>query len=132
MQTRRSANRRGLRRAPVRRPPSTLLILAFVVAASALLALGGPLPPAWAWLIAANIVTLAIVGYDKAVAGGARTRVPERALLALSFIGGSPAAILGMLVFRHKTSKASFLKQFVGVLALQALAMLVALAVTRV
>ncbi|BDU17740.1 DUF1294 domain-containing protein [Lysobacter auxotrophicus] len=60
-----------------------------------------------AWL-ALNAVTVLVYGYDKAIAGGTRRRVPERVLLALALLGGSPGALLSMGLFRHKTAKASF------------------------
>ena len=34
--------------------------------------------------------------------------MPEAVLLALTLFGGTIGAILGMLVFRHKTAKRSF------------------------
>ncbi|MBR6399201.1 MAG: DUF1294 domain-containing protein, partial [Lachnospiraceae bacterium] len=36
-------------------------------------------------------------------------RVPERVLLALAVFGGSPGALMGMLVFHHKTRKSKFM-----------------------
>ncbi|MBR1724349.1 MAG: DUF1294 domain-containing protein [Ruminococcus sp.] len=35
-------------------------------------------------------------------------RVPEKTLLTLSFFGGSLGAMLGMLIFRHKSRKNRF------------------------
>ncbi len=107
--------------APVTR--TLILVFGLVIVLASLLALGGPnhpLWPLWAWLIAINAVTLGMYGYDKVIAGTARTRIPERVLLGLALAGGTPAAIVGMLLFRHKTSKASFQGQFVVVLLVQA------------
>lgn len=61
-----------------------------------------------AWLFGITLVTFLTYGFDKAVAGSGRTRVPEKVLLALSFAGGSLGAFLGRSLFRHKTVKASF------------------------
>ena len=65
--------------------------------------------PAWlAWWLALNLATALLYGYDKAIAGGNRRRIPERTLLAFALVGGSPGALLAMRVFRHKTAKPSF------------------------
>lgn len=130
MQVRQKRIRQDTPQARIRRPPSATLILGAVAGLAFVLAIGGRLPPMLAWLLAINGGTLAVFGYDKIVAGSARTRVPERVLLALACVGGSPAAILAMLAFRHKTSKTTFVKQFVGVVVLQALAVFVSLAAT--
>ena len=61
-----------------------------------------------AWLLAVNLVALLTYGYDKAVAGSANTRVPERVLLILALAGGTVGALAGMWAFRHKTAKKSF------------------------
>lgn len=63
-----------------------------------------------AWLAAINLVTVIVYRYDKAVAGGERTRVPEVILLLLALLGGWPGAFIAMYQFkeRHKTRKFSF------------------------
>lgn len=79
--------------------------------------------PAWsAWLLAFNAVTVLVYGYDKAIAGGRRRRVPERVLLGLALCGGSPGALLAMRLFRHKTAKRSFRNAFVAVVVAQLVA----------
>ena len=57
------------------------------------------------WLILINIVTFVVFGLDKLLAKHPRfrQRVPEKNLLLLAVVGGSVGALLGMLVFRHKT-----------------------------
>lgn len=65
-----------------------------------------------AWFGFTNAVAFLLYGYDKLRAGGAGDRVPERHLLAVAAMGGWPGALLGMLVFRHKTRKLSFLIKF--------------------
>jgi uncharacterized membrane protein YsdA (DUF1294 family) len=55
-----------------------------------------------------NLATFAIFGFDKAAAVAKRPRVPERALLTLAALGGSPAALLARPAFRHKTRKQPF------------------------
>ncbi|HEY0605083.1 MAG TPA: DUF1294 domain-containing protein [Herpetosiphonaceae bacterium] len=71
------------------------------------------------WLIVINVVAFVIYGYDKTIAGRAWTRVPERLLLLLALVGGTVGALLAMLLFRHKTSKASFGLKFLLVILLQ-------------
>lgn len=55
------------------------------------------------WLIAINLVTLAVYGADKRRARRGAWRVPEKTLFLLPLLGGSVGALLGMRVFRHKT-----------------------------
>jgi uncharacterized membrane protein YsdA (DUF1294 family) len=78
-----------------------------------------------AWLLAVNLVTFLTYGYDKSIAGSGRVRVPERVLLLLALAGGSPAALLGMRLFHHKTAKSSFQQKFWLVLLLQAILVII-------
>ena len=55
------------------------------------------------YLAAVNLVTFTVYGVDKAKAGRGAWRVPEKTLFLLPLLGGSVGALLGMLVFRHKT-----------------------------
>jgi len=65
--------------------------------------------PMWLmWWLALNVATVLLYGYDKAIAGGTRRRIPERTLLLFALLGGSPGALFAMGLFRHKTAKASF------------------------
>jgi uncharacterized membrane protein YsdA (DUF1294 family) len=70
------------------------------------------LDPVVSWLIAVNLVTLGTYGYDKAIADTGWTRVPEAVLLALTFLGGTPCALVAMPLFHHKTAKAAFRLKF--------------------
>ncbi len=78
-----------------------------------------PSTPLLAWLIAINLIALLTYGYDKSIAGGSATRVPESVLLGLALAGGSPGAFVAMLLFRHKTSKPPFLIPFALIVLLQ-------------
>ncbi len=60
------------------------------------------------YLCAINVTTLLLYAWDKAIAGNKVTRVPEVVLHGLALFGGSPMAIVGQKVFRHKTRKGSF------------------------
>ncbi|GAA5078133.1 DUF1294 domain-containing protein [Lysobacter panacisoli] len=80
--------------------------------------------PAWlAWWLALNVATALLYGYDKAISGGPRRRIPERTLLAFALLGGSPGALLAMRVFRHKTAKPSFRRAIALIVAAQLIAL---------
>ncbi|HEY9147657.1 MAG TPA: DUF1294 domain-containing protein, partial [Gammaproteobacteria bacterium] len=76
--------------------------------------------PLLAYLAAVNLITIMMYGYDKAVAGTGKVRVPELLLHLLALLGGSPAALLAQRLFRHKTRKAPFQLVFWLTVALQA------------
>ena len=78
-----------------------------------------PWPAAIGLLGGINLATVALYGYDKAVAGGRSLRVPEKVLHLLAFAGGSPAALLSQTLFRHKTVKPSFRRTFWLIVGLQ-------------
>jgi uncharacterized membrane protein YsdA (DUF1294 family) len=65
-----------------------------------------------------NLVAFSIIGIDKRLAIQQKRRVSERNLLLSSAIGGTIGSGLAMLIFRHKTSKMSFLWKFfiIGIL----------------
>lgn len=52
---------------------------------------------------AMSAAALIVYGADKWKARRSKWRIPEKALLLLSFLGGAIGGILGMLLFRHKT-----------------------------
>lgn len=60
------------------------------------------------YLIIINIFEFIMMGLDKLLAIKHKNRIPEITLITLSMIGGSIGAILGMLIFRHKTKKWKF------------------------
>ena len=60
-------------------------------------------------LLTLNVSTFLLYGWDKRQAKNKQWRTSENALLMVAFLGGSLGAVLGMLFFRHKTSKPSFL-----------------------
>ena len=86
--------------------------------------------PWWlGWLLSINIVTLLTYVIDKSAARRDSARVPEKVLLLLAFLGGTPGAILGMQVVRHKTSKVKFQQQFILVVLAQAAVIVIAVVV---
>jgi uncharacterized membrane protein YsdA (DUF1294 family) len=72
------------------------------------------------WLLIVNVVTFAYYGVDKYLASRLYpVRIPEIVLHTLAALGGSPAALLAMWLFRHKTIKTSFRILFWGIVILQ-------------
>ncbi|MEZ0242944.1 MAG: DUF1294 domain-containing protein [Sphingomonas sp.] len=61
-----------------------------------------------AGLIAVNLFTMLRFHQDKKRAVAGARRVPEKDLLGLVLIGGTPAAFLARHIFRHKTRKQPF------------------------
>lgn len=54
-------------------------------------------------LVLVNLVAFALYGIDKKRARRRAWRISEKTLLGIAVIGGSIGAILGMLLFHHKT-----------------------------
>ncbi|WP_395066927.1 DUF1294 domain-containing protein [Flavobacterium sp.] len=69
--------------------------------------------------IVINSVTFIIFGYDKWLAQNKKWRISEKKLLLFSLLGGSIGGIFGILVYRHKVSKKSFLWKFIIIIVLQ-------------
>ena len=55
-----------------------------------------------------NLTAFVMFGLDKRRAKRGRWRIPESRLLFTALIGGAAGALLGMLVFHHKTRKWKF------------------------
>lgn len=60
------------------------------------------------YLIVINIITFALYGIDKKRAIRSAWRISEKTLLGMAFVGGSVGALLGMMVFHHKTKHLKF------------------------
>jgi len=88
-----------------------------LVLALALWRLG--LAPLYAYLGGVNVATVLFYGYDKRQAIAGRTRVPEVVLHAAALLGGSPGALLGQMLFRHKTQKRRFKMVFAAIVLVQ-------------
>ncbi len=71
------------------------------------------------WLLAINPVTFAAFALDKRRAILGARRVPERTLLGLALLGGTPSAALAMPLLKHKTRKGSFRLAFAAVVTVQ-------------
>ena len=57
----------------------------------------------WIYLVVINVAALALFGADKRKAKKHAWRISEKALFLSAVLGGSVGALLGMLLFRHKT-----------------------------
>jgi uncharacterized membrane protein YsdA (DUF1294 family) len=77
-------------------------------------------------LLAINLATFAAFGWDKAAARQRDWRIPERTLLILAALGGSPAALLARQTLRHKTRKQPFGARLLLIVFLQLVALIVA------
>lgn len=70
-------------------------------------------------LLAVNICAFLLMGYDKKLAQTHQRRISEKALLTSALLGGSIGSGIGMLYFRHKTSKNSYLVKFWSIVIIQ-------------
>lgn len=66
-----------------------------------------------------SIVVFILAGYDKYLARKNKRRIPENTLFFLEAIGGTIGLLFAMLLFRHKTSKTSFIVKFSGIFLIQ-------------
>jgi len=66
-----------------------------------------------------NSIAFILAGYDKHLAVKHKRRIPENTLFTIAFFGGSIGLLLAMLLFRHKTSKFSFIIKFIVIFVLQ-------------
>jgi uncharacterized membrane protein YsdA (DUF1294 family) len=91
--------------------------------------------PGWdfavVWVAVFSAVAFLTYAYDKRIADSVQTRVPEKVLLLLAFLGGTPGALLGMQLLRHKTAKASFQQRFWLVVLLQIILIVAFLVIRR-
>ncbi len=55
------------------------------------------------YIIAINLLTFGIFGWDKRLAQNRRWRIRERTLLLLSLLGGAAGGLISMHILRHKT-----------------------------
>ena len=66
-----------------------------------------------------NFAVFIIAGYDKYLATKNKRRIPENTLFSMAFLGGSVGLLFAMLLFKHKTSKSSFIVKFCGIFLIQ-------------
>jgi len=77
-----------------------------------------------AYFIAVNISAFVVFAYDKRIAGKGIARVPERFLLLLGVLGGTPALLLGMFLLRHKIRDSQFRNALIFIALLQIIILL--------
>jgi uncharacterized membrane protein YsdA (DUF1294 family) len=68
-----------------------------------------------------NFIAFILIGYDKRLAIRNKKRISEKTLLTWVALGGSIGSSLAMSIFRHKTSKTSYLWKFTGIVFIQVL-----------
>jgi len=66
-----------------------------------------------------QILPFLIYGIDKLLARLGIFRIPEKALLATTFIFGISGSIAAMMIFKHKTRKTSFRHNFAVIVFLR-------------
>jgi len=71
------------------------------------------------YFLIVNSFTFFTTGYDKYLAVKNKRRIPEKILFALGLFGGSVGLLLAMVIFRHKTSKPSFIVKFSAIFLIQ-------------
>lgn len=72
------------------------------------------------WLCILNVLGFFAMGMDKQRARRQQWRIPERTLIGIAFLGGSPGILLGMHLFRHKTKHRAFTFGIPAILLVQA------------
>lgn len=76
-------------------------------------------PFKYAYPVAINTAALGLYAYDKRQAVADSLRVPELWLHIAALAGGSPGALVGQLILRHKTRKLRFQIVFWAIVMLQ-------------
>ena len=66
-----------------------------------------------------SVIGFIIMGWDKNRAERRRGRTSENQLILIALLGGSVGIAIGMLVFKHKTSKKKFYIGIPGIYVLQ-------------
>jgi uncharacterized membrane protein YsdA (DUF1294 family) len=73
------------------------------------------------WVAGLSVWAFVLFGFDKSRAGRANAaRISEATLAWTCALGGWPGGLLGIVVFRHKSAKASFQLKFAAAFMLWA------------
>jgi uncharacterized membrane protein YsdA (DUF1294 family) len=71
------------------------------------------------FFIILNGLAFLVTAYDKLLAIKNKRRISEKTLLSFVAFGGTIGASFAMMIFRHKTSKKTYLIKFMGIVFLQ-------------
>lgn len=71
------------------------------------------------YFLGINILTFFSFAIDKMKSRTNSWRIPEKTLWFFTLLGGSPAALISMNYFRHKTKKISFQAGIILIIAIQ-------------
>ncbi|MGG7034906.1 MAG: DUF1294 domain-containing protein [Flavobacterium sp.] len=71
------------------------------------------------YVLIINILCFLTFALDKGLSKVHRTRISEKTLLTLTFVGGSLGGLISMTIFKHKISKVHFLLRFFGIMIAQ-------------
>lgn len=71
------------------------------------------------YLLSINTISFILFSYDKFLAIKNKRRISEKELFTVATIGGTIGGILSMYLFKHKTSKFSFIIVFYTITILQ-------------
>lgn len=66
-----------------------------------------------------NSIAFILAGYDKYLAINHKRRISENTLFGFAAVGGSVGLLLAMIIFKHKTSKPSFILKFSAIFFIQ-------------
>lgn len=64
------------------------------------------------WIIGLSVIAFAQMGLDKSRAIKGKWRIREKSLWLMAVCGGAIGSLVGMIVFRHKIRKVSFVIGF--------------------
>lgn len=78
------------------------------------------------YIAATSVLCFLAFAWDKFCAIRGFRRIPERTLLMLAAIGGTPGAFMGQRMLRHKSHKQPFGHYLLAIAALQAAALALA------
>lgn len=78
-----------------------------------------PLQILFGWLALVNLLAFLALAKDKHAAKKRRRRVPERRLLWLAALGGTPGVFAAIHLFSHKTRKQPFRRWLFLILGVQ-------------
>ena len=88
-------------------------------------------PFLYAYLMGISLITLVCYGFDKYQSIHQGFRIPEIVLHGLALAGGTPGALLGQQLFRHKTTKPWFRVWFYSIVLAQVVGLGLYLAYVR-